>query len=519
MKTCVVRRRFWANEGGGTLQVDLEPGFGTPLACMIMFAETSATTNAFDTTTANRSIGFGFIGSTSSDVSSTLRLHSNVIILADNSPTAAARRGSSRTRAIRNSNQAGSTVFYDVTGATFAVDRATFTFATYAPQTNCHLETIMFFVNGSDVVVGVGTHGMPSTAGGSNSYTGLSFTPDCILGVSSISPTSDAALTDDARLGFGVAVRGQGLQQNSVYFHYETTGSPSAMDLSTIYNNSTLISYGTSTSTVFNFTLTSFNANGFTISSDAAAAGTNNGLTFLAIKSKNVTDFALLPYTTNTTTGNVFSGLGISGFIPKTLLGGIVNNTANATAQNTSPAADSIQLFAGSRAADSLFFNGQGTITTSTANNIVTGTGTSLHRLAPGDRIYDFGNALVGVVSSVGTATSATLTSNSAVTLSSSAWVYSNPGQYCIMFGDEPGAGDSVVFSGIASSLITTARSTGGAPVFLEQSNLTNFDTRPGFNISTTASSGTGRRGFVLAIRNNESPDPNRRRGPNIIGY
>ena len=514
MKTCVIRRRFHANEGGGTLQVDLEPGFGTPLACMIMYTETSETTNAFDTTTAFRTLGIGFIGSTSSDVSSTLRLHNNRIALADNSPSGSGRRQSSRSRALNTFNVSG-TAFYEVTGATFAADRATFTFGTYTPQTGCHLETIMFFVNGPDVVVGVGTHGMPATIS-SNSYTGLTFTPDCILGVSSISPTSDAGITDDARLGFGAAVRGQGLRQNCVYFHYETTGSPSSMDLSTISNNSAFISYGTSSSNVFNFTISSFDANGFTIASDATAAGTNNGLSFLAIKSKNVTDFALLPYTSNTTTGDVFSGLGISGFVPKTLIGGIVNNTANATAQNTSPGADSIQFFGGSRTADSLFFNGQGTITSSTANNVVTGTGTSLHRLAPGDRIYSFENALVGIVSSVATATSATLTSNSAVTLSASNWVYSNPGQYCIMFGDQPGITDSAVFSGIASSLITTARSTGGNPVFLEQSRLTNFDTRQGFNINTTASSGTARRGFVLAFKNNESTSANRRRCPNV---
>lgn len=514
MKTCVIRRRFHANEGGGTLQVDLEPGFGTPLACMIMYTETSATTNAFDTTTAFRTLGIGFIGSTSSDVSSTLRLHNNRIALADNSPSGSGRRQSSRSRALNTFNVSG-TAFYEVTGATFAADRATFTFGTYTPQTGCHLETIMFFVNGPDVVVGVGTHGMPATIS-SNSYTGLTFTPDCILGVSSISPTSDAGITDDARLGFGAAVRGQGLRQNCVYFHYETTGSPSSMDLSTISNNSAFISYGTSSSNVFNFTISSFDANGFTIASDATAAGTNNGLSFLAIKSKNVTDFALLPYTSNTTTGDVFSGLGISGFVPKTLIGGIVNNTANATAQNTSPGADSIQFFGGSRTADSLFFNGQGTITSSTANNIISGTGTSLHRLAPGDRIYSFENALVGIVSSVATATSATLTSNSAVTLSASNWVYSNPGQYCIMFGDQPGITDSAVFSGIASSLITTARSTGGNPVFLEQSRLTNFDTRQGFNINTTASSGTARRGFVLAFKNNESTSANRRRCPNV---
>jgi len=515
MKTCVIRRRFHANEGGGQLQVDLEPGFGTPLACMIMYTETSATTNAFDTTTAFRTIGIGFIGSTSSDVSSTLRLHTNRIVLADASANASGRRQSSRTRALNTFNTGG-TAFCEISAATFAADRATFNFSTYTPQTGCHLETIMFFVNGSDVVVGVGTHGMPATVS-SNSYTGLTFTPDCIMGASSISPTTDAGVTDDARFGFGTAVRGQGLRQNCVYFHYETSVSPSTMDLSTIFNSSAFITYGTSSSNIFNFTITSFNANGFTIASDATAAGANNGLSFLAIKAKNVTDFALLPYTSNTTTGNVFSGLGISGFIPKSLIGGIVNNTADATAQNSSPAADSIQLFGGSRTADSLFFNGQGTISSSTANNVVTGTGTSLHRLAPGDKIYDFTNELVGIVSSVATATSATLTSNSAVTLSTSNWVYSNPGQYCLMFGDQDASVGSVVFSGIASSLITTARSTGGAPVFLEQSTLTNFDTRPGFNINTTASSGTARRGFVLAFSNNESSSPNRRRGPLVI--
>lgn len=511
MKTCVIRRRFHANEGGGILQVDLEPGFGTPLGCMIMYMETSATTNAFDTTTPFRSLGIGFIGSTSSDVSSTLRLHTNRIVVADAVANTSVRRGSSRTRAMNASNQTGGTNFFDVSAATFAADRATFNFTTFAPQTGCHLETIMLFVNGSDVIVGVGTHGMPASVS-SNSYTGLTFTPDCIMGASSISPTTDAGITDDARLGFGVAVRGQGLKQNSVYWHDEATTPPTVMDLATIYNSSTLISYATSTSNIFNFTLTSFDANGFTISSDAAAAGVNNGLSFLAIKSKNPTDFCLIPYSSNTTTGNVFTGFGISGFVPKSIIGGIVNNTADATIQNTSPAADSIQFFGGSREADSLYFNGQGTITTSTANNIVTGTGTSLHRLAPGDKIYDFTNVLVGVVSSVGTATSATLTSNSTVTLSTSAWVYSNPGQYCLMYGDQDGSTGSVVFSGIASSLITTARSTGGSPVFLEQSYLTNFDTRQGFNINTTSSSGTARRGFLLGIRNNESPDPNRRR-------
>ena len=49
MKTCVVRRRFWALEADNqTVRVETEPGFGTPKACMIMYAEVNAVTDSND---------------------------------------------------------------------------------------------------------------------------------------------------------------------------------------------------------------------------------------------------------------------------------------------------------------------------------------------------------------------------------------------------------------------------------------------------------------------------------------
>ena len=53
MKSCVIRRRFHTSEAAGlAVTVNLEPGFGVPKACLIMYTETSAATDSFDTTLA-----------------------------------------------------------------------------------------------------------------------------------------------------------------------------------------------------------------------------------------------------------------------------------------------------------------------------------------------------------------------------------------------------------------------------------------------------------------------------------
>ena len=55
MRTCIVRKRFWSTEtSGNTIKVDLPPNFGVPKACMIYYVESNATTDSFDTSTANR---------------------------------------------------------------------------------------------------------------------------------------------------------------------------------------------------------------------------------------------------------------------------------------------------------------------------------------------------------------------------------------------------------------------------------------------------------------------------------
>ena len=103
MKSCVVRRRFHTSEAAGTaVTVNLEPGFGTPKACLVMYTETSAATDSFDTTTGFRTVGIGMIGSTSSDITSTLRYQSVFSVMDDNSGSSDYRRQNSNSRFVAN---------------------------------------------------------------------------------------------------------------------------------------------------------------------------------------------------------------------------------------------------------------------------------------------------------------------------------------------------------------------------------------------------------------------------------
>jgi hypothetical protein len=230
----------------------------------------------------------------------------------------------------------------------------------------------------------------------------------------------------------------------------------------------------------------------------------------LGLKS-NPTDYALVGLSSATTTGDQFTGLGITGFVPKVIIGGSTNATAYNTRQNTSPGADCISFFAGSTSADKKYFPGLGTLTSSTASATLTGTGTSFFRMAPGFKIYSLANQLIGTVSSVTNATSLTLTGNAAITQSPTAeWVWSDSGQYCLSIGDDDGAADSAVHSRISTSLFTTVDSL--TPSIIDQAALTDFDTRPGFNLNFATSSGTAKLGWILAIKESESSGANRRR-------
>ena len=511
MKTCVVRRRFWSAEATNrAVRVQTEPGFGTPKACMIMYAEVNAATDAFNTALAQRNLGIGFAGPKGDGVATILE-HSAYISIEDNQSPTAGRRQNSNSRAIFATNTSGGTVYYQCTAVAFGTDFADFTFSADTPQTNGHIEAIITFFGGDDVTVGIGTVPMATTAGGTRTYSDLNFQPDVVIGASVISALN-TGLTDDCRISFGAATRSP-LLQKSVYWHYENGADP--IDCMSVYDPSNLVTYSTSTGVgPYNHTISGITTGGFTLTSSDAASGSNNNFIFLAIKGASPTHFALRDLNTSTTTGEVFTSLGSTGFVPKTLIGGAVNATADATRTTTSPGADSIQFFGGNRSNDSLYFDGVGTISASTASATVTGTGTSFYRYAPGFKLYNDTNSLIGTISTVGSQTSITLTANAAINASAgSTFVYSNQGQYCISFGDEDGNGsNSFVFSQMSSKLISLARSSGDTPSDLVEASLVNFDSRPGFTLNYTLANASARKGWILAFKDTDNANEARRR-------
>ena len=509
MKSCVIRRRFNTAEAVGTaVTVNLEPGFGVPKACLVSYVETSAATDSFDTTLEYRNLGIGMIGSTDSTRNSTLVYRTVFATMRDAQGASDLRRQNSNTRFVTATNTAG-TVFWQGTSATFTTDVASFVFAASTPQTNGHLDCIMTFFGGDDLTVGVNTFTMPGTAGGTATYSTLNFQPDIVICASTIT-AANAGLTDDFRFCYGMAQRTPAAQY-SVYLHAE--GAAGAMDQGTVSSDTAVITYSTSNGVgPYTMTMSNITTGGFTITSSDAAAGSNNFMCFMALKTNTPTDFSLMAFSSPTGTGNSFTGTGAT-FRPKCIIGAATNCTVFGTRQTTSPGADSIQLFGGGRSADSLYWPGFGTIQSVTTGTAVTGSASFFHRLAPGDKLYRTDNTLIGTISAITSNTALTLTANAANTnAAGTAYVYSNPGQYCISFGDEDAAGASVVFSRMSSNIIDMARSSADTPSSIDVALLTDFDGRNGYNLNFTTASGSSRKGFILAMKDTDDANQGRRR-------
>ena len=107
-----------------------------------------------------------------------------------------------------------------------------------------------------------------------------------------------------------------------------------------------------------------------------------------------------------------------------------------------------------------------------------------------------------------------TLTANAANTnAAGTSFVYSNPGQYCISYGDEDGANNtSVVFSKMSSTIINMARSSSDTPSNIDIASLTDFDGRNGFNLNFTTASGNSKKGFILSMKDTDNANQGRRR-------
>jgi hypothetical protein len=488
MKTCVVRRRFYSTEAdNAVVSVELEPGFGTPKAAIIIYTENNAATDSFDTTLEYKNFGVGFTDGTNKNLVN--------FIFRDNQAASDTRVSHSGTRFISCSSTDAVTTFYRVDTVTFAADKINLTFANSTPQTNGHLEALFWVISGDDVSAAVGFSSYNTTAGLSRTYSQLAFAPDLVFISGGYNSLNQSVANSDALISLGVAKRTTGQQCNTAFWN-DDNADPFA--LATRVSNTQINSYISAAGSVVSATIGSFSANGWTMT-NVDPFDANKVYNFLAIKSANPDgDFALLTdFNTFTGTGRTFVGLGSTGFPPGTLIGSLsYASTRNAIQTTVATGAASLNFFAGTATSYSKLFNGTGTITYSTANATVSGTGTSFFYFYPGVKLYTLDGGEIGTVSSVTNATSLTLAANSLITGTAQNFTHSNFRQNTISITEFDGDNNNTTSNTLISSQMFTIPTQNTVEF---QAYLDTPDTSNGFFYNVTNADATSRVGWVLA--------------------
>jgi hypothetical protein len=473
------------------LTVNTEPNFGTPKACIIFYAEANANVNAYDTTTPIMNYGIGFAGPPG-DGTTTIGEFTTFVNLQDNVATKAGRREQSSSRVIRSRNTAGTVDYYQCTAVTFAADSATISFAAGTTQTNINMECVFVFFTGDDITVGVGSLSMNTNNAGTASVSSLNFAPDCVIASFASTAVNAGTNADSARLTFGAAVRTSNTQR-CVSMRADI-GTANNNQFYTYYDDSQITGHMTVSSVWGDYTLSTWGANGFTITSNNASA--NNALNYLAIKGQSGNDFQLAEILSATATGNQFNSFGTTASRIQAVIGGIVGATANNAIANATPNCESFNLFA-SQASAKINLTGTGTATSSTGTTAITGSGTNFRLLRQGDLFQTIDNSAIGTISTVTSATALSLTANASTAITNASFTVKRPRQFCLTFGMQDNVATSNPFLRLSSTAIVVAKTSGVDHVIGE---ITDFDTRPGFNINYTVCRGWAL-GFVDANR------------------
>lgn len=492
MKVCVVHRRIYTGEAVvGTVTVRTEPNFGTPKACIVIYMEANANINAYDTATAVRNFGIGFAGPPGNGTS-TIGVFTQYQSLTDNVTTNAGRRNNSNTRFIFATNATGGTNYYQCTAVSFSTGTASLTFAATTPQTNINLDCVFIFFTGSDLTVGCGILALNTANAGTASVSTLNFAPDCIIAGFN-STVLNTGINNEWRLTFGAAVRLPTSTQRCVSFRVNS-GTTRAQN--TYFDNNSITGHLTSATVWGDYNLTTWGANGFTITSNNASA--NNNFMWMALKGQSGNDFMLSTITTATATGNQYNYYGTTGSRIQAVLGGIVGTPTANTVSSATPACESFNVFASQRATPPLT-TGTGTATSATGTTAVTGSSTTFRDFRQGDIIYNLAGTTIGTVSSVASNTSLTLAANGAVAITNESFTFSKPNQFCFTIGMfDGGTAATQVFSKVATSAIVVGKTTGTDQIV---GTVSDYDTRPGYNVNYTTASTAVSLGWVLGFK------------------
>lgn len=497
MKTCVVRRRFWTSEvvNSATLDVDLEPNFGTAKALIMFFVENSATTDAFQTTLPYVNFGICFAqASLSSGLGATLTTMMQSAIT-DAVTTTDSAQAHFTTRVINAYDvPTRGTSFYRANTITFLPDKLRFSFSASTPQTNGHLDTLIWAITGDDVTVGVGYSSFSTGGSGSSiPYSGLGFQPDVVF-FASQNGGLGANSNTSTNVSFGAATRTPS-QQGGIGYNYVDNNTTNTISMRS--DSQKIIATGGALGASV-----TLNSNGWFVTSQGTFA---NGIIYqyLAIKGLSGSDFAFVNYSTPTTTGLSFTGLGSTGFIPETIIGATTYcDTQNAFNASSATGADGLGVFAGMASTHSKLYNGDGTITYNTVGSAVTGIGSTFFKFAPGFRLYNSNGDLIGTVSSVASTTSLTLQANSLLTGTSTAYTYAPHRQGTLLFGDDDNTVPTTTISQCSSGFSVYQQVTSGTPTKAINGYLDSPDSRPGIEFNFTTVDASPRFGFLVAFAN-----------------
>ena len=499
MKTCVVKRRIFTSEStaGTAITINLPPGFGTPKAFLVSYLTNSATINTFDSSQNEPCLGFGVAGTSGTggggNVGACIYIGSRNKVA-----TSVTRRGASNTSRCILAASSGATTFYEVpaTSVVFGTDTITLVPTARTPETNIHLDCVFTVFTGDDLTVGCGFSTMSQTNGGSRAYAGLNFAPDFLFfGYAGVG-TASINQTTENRFGIGAAQRTNNVSYSTAF---RQDGSVTTQASYTHQNSGVInLAISNTAGSVVSSTLTSFDANGWTITSGGQAA--NDLYIYLALKSASGDDFQLDQLSSSTATGVVFTKPTSPRGFPGAVFGTITGATTSGTTANATPSCESYNIFAGTLGTTPLL-DGIGTIQTNTAGTAVTGTSTFFLRLNPGDIIYDTTYTSIGTISSITSNTALTLSANASKTLAAgSSFVYTTYGQYTLSHGIRDGQAAATDIFQRASNTLNLTYSSAGTTSVLVDATLSNFDTRPGYEFNYGTVNATARLGWVASF-------------------
>jgi hypothetical protein len=515
MKASVTRRIYYSSEFtvAQTISSFAEPSFGleVPKAFVNFYGLHSANLNSLDTTSIYQNFGFGFaapsVGNTGvsyttivTDGVGTSR-NGGIAQLGVGTFFAA---GDSGAGTLGGSNVCRTTTAFGIPGGmntTFVGPSAGGT-----PPPNIRMDQINIFMGGTGV-----TCNRVDRAGAITANTVVDavvgFVPDIIIvmgkrytantgqGISIGFAMRNPAIGSTAILNQGSCARTE-TDNQTIMWQSNRVSWDRAFCVAPVQSAS-----GTAQPSI---EILRMNTDGFSYTSRDVSTAASQTISFLAIKTNR--RFLGTTFSTSTTTGAASVNLG---FTPSVIFGAAAGSSSasfGAVSRVASPDSDSWCLFAGiGGTAGSKNKYGRGTITTSTANTTVTGTGTSFFStISEGDLIFSNAGAFLGNVGAVNSLTSLNFKANSAATVTGSNYYTRSPAQFTMVFGNEHGNTTSNNYIGTFDQMFILYSSTQASQsvFFGATTQPSTFNRSRQVNLNYATAQATARWGWLVAFEN-----------------